>query len=217
MEKRLDGNYTRMLWAILNKSWRQHPTNQQLYGHLPLVTKIIKIRRNRHAGHCLRSRDELISDELLWTPSDGRAKAEWPARTYIQQLCEDTGCSPEELPEVMNDREGWRERVRDIRAAWQDDIYIYMFCVCICVYIFHILSGRSPLPSGICLFVSLPLLICSPVVNSTLLVCMVFLIITILLLWEFFTPTLANVLPMEFEWLRVSSSLHDASQDSGCS
>ena len=30
-----------------------------------------------------------------------------PARTYIQQLCEDTGCSPEDLPEAMNDREKW--------------------------------------------------------------------------------------------------------------
>ena len=28
MEKKLDGNYTRMLWTILNKSWRQHPTMQ---------------------------------------------------------------------------------------------------------------------------------------------------------------------------------------------
>ena len=46
-----------------------------------------------------------------------RAKSGWPARTYIQQLCEDTGCSPEELPEAMNDRENWRERVRDIRAS----------------------------------------------------------------------------------------------------
>ncbi len=34
-----------------------------------------------------------------------------------QQLCEDTGCSPEDLPEAMNDREKWRERVRDIRAS----------------------------------------------------------------------------------------------------
>ena len=25
--------------------------------------------------------------------------------TYIQHLCEDTGCSPEHLPEAMNDRE----------------------------------------------------------------------------------------------------------------
>ena len=44
MEKKLDGNYTRMLRAILNKSWRQHPTKQQLYGHLPLIPKTIKIR-----------------------------------------------------------------------------------------------------------------------------------------------------------------------------
>ena len=34
-KKKLDGNYTRMLRAILNKSWRQHPTRHQLYGHLP--------------------------------------------------------------------------------------------------------------------------------------------------------------------------------------
>ena len=74
-EKNLDGNYTRMLRAILNKYWRQHPTKQQLYGYLPHITKTIKIRRTRHAGHCWRSRDELISDVLLWTPSHGREKA----------------------------------------------------------------------------------------------------------------------------------------------
>ena len=34
LEKKLDGNYTRMLRAILNKSWRQHTTKHQLYGHL---------------------------------------------------------------------------------------------------------------------------------------------------------------------------------------
>ena len=73
--------------------------------------------RTRHAGHCWRSKDELISDVLLWTPTYGRAKAGRPARTYIQQLCEDTGCNSEDLPEAMNDREKWRERVRDIRAG----------------------------------------------------------------------------------------------------
>ena len=76
MKKKLDGNYTRMLRAILNRSRRQHPTKQQLYGYLPAITKTIQIRRTRHAGHCWRSRDELISDVLLWTPSYGRAKAE---------------------------------------------------------------------------------------------------------------------------------------------
>ena len=106
-----------MLRAVLNKSWRQHPTRHQLYGHLPPITKTIQVRQTRHAGHCWRSKDKLISDVLLWTPTYGCAKAGRPARTYIQQLCEDTGCNPEDLPEAMNDREKWRERVRDIRAG----------------------------------------------------------------------------------------------------
>ena len=117
LERRLDGNYTRMLRAVLNKSWRQHPTRLQLYGHLPPITKTIQVRRTRHAGHCWRSKDELISDVLLWTPTYGCARAGRPARTYIQQLCEDTGCNPEDLPEAMNDREKWRERVKNIRAG----------------------------------------------------------------------------------------------------
>ena len=47
----------------------------------------------------------------------------WPSKSrttssnLLQQLCEDTGCNPEDLPEAMNDREKWREMVRDIRAG----------------------------------------------------------------------------------------------------
>ena len=79
LKNKLDGNYTRMLRAILNKSWRQHPTRHQLYGHLPSITKTRLVRRTRHTGHCWRSKDELISDVLLWTPAYGQAKAERPA------------------------------------------------------------------------------------------------------------------------------------------
>ena len=111
LEKKLDGNYTRMLRAILNKSWRQHPTRHQLYSHLPPITKTIQVKLTRHARRCWRSKDELISDVHLWAPTYGRAKVGRPARTYMQQLCEDTGCSPEDQPEAMNDREKWRERV----------------------------------------------------------------------------------------------------------
>ena len=144
LEKKLDRNYIRMLRAILNKSWRQHPTKHQLCGHLPPITKTIQVRRTRHAGHYLQLSFFLfkfprkqslnifscfciffswsifiwnISDALLWTPTYGRAKAGRSARTYIQQLCEDTGWSPEDLPEAMNDREKCRERVRDIGAS----------------------------------------------------------------------------------------------------
>ena len=110
--KKLDGNYTRMLRAILNKSWRQHPTKQQLYGYLPPITKTTQARRTRHAGHCWTSRDELIC--TLMDPSHGRAGR--LARTYLQQLCEDKGCRSNDLPEAMNYREGWQERARDIYA-----------------------------------------------------------------------------------------------------
>ena len=131
LEKKLDGNYTRMLQAILNKSWWQHPTKHQLYGYLPPITKTIQVWRTRHAGHCWRSRDELISDVLPWTPTYGRTTAGRTARTYIQQLCENTGCSPKDLPEAMNDKEKWWGRVRDTRACgttwwwWWGYIFIY--------------------------------------------------------------------------------------------
>ena len=96
-----------MLQAILNKSWRQHPTKQQLYGHLLPITKTIQVRRTRHAGHSWRNRDDI----LLWTPLYGRAKAGRPARTYILQLCADRGCSPEDLLETIDNREGWRDYI----------------------------------------------------------------------------------------------------------
>ena len=134
-----------MLRAILNKSWRQHPTRHQLYGHLPPITITIQGRRTRHAGHCWRSRDELIRDVLLWTPTHGRAKAGRPARTYIQQLCEDTKCCPEDLPRAMNDREEWRERVGDIRATnatwwwwwslWLIHFSTYLYYIYIYIYL----------------------------------------------------------------------------------
>ena len=130
LEKKPDGNYTRMLRAILNKSWQQHPARHQLYGDLPSITKTIQARRTRHAGHYWRSRDELISDILLWTLAYGQAKAGRPARTYIQQLREDTGCSPEDLPEAMNDREKWRERFRNIHASgttwWWYSLWLFL-------------------------------------------------------------------------------------------
>ena len=106
IQKKLDGNYTRMLRAILNKSWRQHPTKQQQYGYLQPITKTFKVKRTRYVGYWWRSKDEHISDVLLWTPSHGRTKGGQPSRIYMQQLCADTGCRPEDLPEAIDDREG---------------------------------------------------------------------------------------------------------------
>ena len=59
---------TTMLRAILNKSWKQHPTKQLLYGHLPPITKSIKIWRTRHAGHPGRDHKWCtLVDPFTWT------------------------------------------------------------------------------------------------------------------------------------------------------
>ena len=108
-------------WRHLHKNvtscTEQHPTKQLLYGHLPPIMKIIQVGRTRHAGHCWRRKNELISDTLRWTSSHGRAKAGQPARTYIQQLYADTGCSLEDFLAAMEDRDGWRKRAMEICAG----------------------------------------------------------------------------------------------------
>ena len=92
LEKKLDGNYTRMLRAILNRPWRQHPTKHQLYGHLPPITKTIQVRRTRYAGHGWGSRDELISDAFLWTPhmaeqkQDGQVEHTYSSSVRIRDV-----------------------------------------------------------------------------------------------------------------------------------
>ena len=123
MEKKRDDNYTRILRAILNKSCIQPSTKHLLYGHLPPITKTIQVRRTRHALHCWRSKNELISGILLWTPSHWPAKAGRPARTYIQTLCADTGCSIEDQLGAMDDWDGWWERLLAARHDDDDDVH----------------------------------------------------------------------------------------------
>ena len=107
--------------------YKQHPMKQQLYSHLSPISKTIQVRWTRHADHCWRSKDELISDALLWTPSHGCSSVGWPARTYLHQLCVDTGFSLKDLPRAMDDRDGWRERVREIHAINVMINYIYIY------------------------------------------------------------------------------------------
>ena len=90
-----------------------------MYGHLPPISKTIQ-RRRKHAGNNWRRKGNLISYVLLWTFSHGRASVEWPTRIYVQQFYTDTGCSLEDLPEAMDYRDEWKERVREI-PAWHDD------------------------------------------------------------------------------------------------
>ena len=115
-----------MFRAILNKSWKQHPTKKQLHGYLPPISKTIQIRRTRHAGREWRSKDELISNVLLWTSSHGHARVGRPTRTYLHHLCTDTGCSLKDQPEVMDDRDEWRERESKENLCKQHNMMLMM-------------------------------------------------------------------------------------------
>ena len=87
------------------------------YATLLSISKTIQIRQTRHARHSWRSKDELISNVLLWTPSHKCASVSWTRSTYLQQLCTDTGHSLEDLPSVMDYRDEWQERVREIHTT----------------------------------------------------------------------------------------------------
>ena len=120
IEKKLDENYIRMLPDVLNEPLKQHPPKQQLYGHLPPISQTIQVRRTRHAGHCLWHKDEFINDDLLWTLVHGRFNIGQPAKTGKYQLDVDSRWGLEDLPETMDDLDGWWERKRDRKlcAVW---------------------------------------------------------------------------------------------------
>ena len=149
LEKKLDGNYTRMLRAILNKSWRQHPTRHQLYGHLSPITKTIQARRTRHAGHCWRSRDELINEVLLWTPphmaeqkQDDQLEHTYSSYVRIRDVA--LKISRRRWTIGRSVERGSGISVLAARHDDDDDVYIYM-CVwmCVCEDIYQYINVRD--------------------------------------------------------------------------
>ena len=81
-----------------------------------LLHSCVVPRWTTHAGHCWRSKDKLINEVLLWTPSHGHTSVSWSARTYLHWFCVDTGSNLDDLPGVMDDRDRWRKS--------QENLYI---------------------------------------------------------------------------------------------
>ena len=93
---------------------KTQPTNQYImfcfdifimslytYGHFPLTSQTIQVRWTRYAWQCWKILNEPISDILLCTPTYGHASVCHLVRTYVDQLCVDTGCL-EDLWGVMD-------------------------------------------------------------------------------------------------------------------
>ena len=106
---------SRMLRVVLNIPWQSYPSKKVLYGYLPPISLKIRDRRLHFCGHCYRSQNELISNVLLWQPRHGSNPIGRPRKTFISQLVDDTGCTIDELPTAMNDRDEWRKRIKRIR------------------------------------------------------------------------------------------------------
>ena len=68
-------------WRLTKWIEKKLDSNISRNSHQSSILKTIQIRRTRYVGHCWRSKDKLISDVLLWTPSYGCTRVEQPART----------------------------------------------------------------------------------------------------------------------------------------
>ena len=90
-KKALDGVYTRMLRAALNVTWEDHVTNVDLYGYLPRLSDIIRQKRMRLAGHCVRHPELTASEMIFWEPTHGKKSRGRPQTTYIDTLKRDSG------------------------------------------------------------------------------------------------------------------------------
>jgi len=103
-KQELDGCYTRMLRKALNISWREHVTNELLYGDLPKISTKIRTRRLKLAGHCARHPKEAASNLVLWG-NRGRGR---PNGIFIDTLMRDTGLQLEEMHACMQNKGQWR-------------------------------------------------------------------------------------------------------------
>ena len=75
-----------MLRTVLNDSWRDHITNEDLYGHFPKVSGKIRERRMRVAEHCVRHKGgggggEEVLKVMLWQPQHVKTKRRRPRTT----------------------------------------------------------------------------------------------------------------------------------------
>ena len=68
----------------------------------------------RFAGHCWRHKEELAADTMLRQPRHGTTSIRRPAKTYVDQLREDTGLEVEDLSTAMMDQDLWRAKVNAV-------------------------------------------------------------------------------------------------------
>ena len=109
-DKTLDRAYTKLLRVVKNVTWRQRITNEMLYAGLPWTLTTIRERRLWFSSYCWRSKNEVVSDLVLWELKHGKRSVRGQARTFVDLLEADTDVPRHCLLAAMDDRVGWRKR-----------------------------------------------------------------------------------------------------------
>ena len=123
LKKKLSRNHTRIIQAISNKFWKQHPTKKLLYGHLPPISQTIQERWAKHARHYWRSKDELI-----WTPTYGHITLDEPEKNlHSLALCRHWIPSRELTKSDSRWGQMSSESWRNPAHLDNDDYYIYIY------------------------------------------------------------------------------------------
>ena len=108
LDKKLDRPYTKLLRVVEKVTWQKLITDEVLYAGLPKISITIIERRLMLSGR--RSKNEIVSDLVLWEPKHGKSSVGRQAGTFVGLLEADTGVPRDCLPAVMDDRVGWRKR-----------------------------------------------------------------------------------------------------------
>ena len=122
IDKKLDGNCIRMMQVVMNKSWKQHPTKQQLYGHLPPISKPSKSNEEKMldtAGEVRLNSEVTCSSGPLHTDEqvlDDFLELIYSSSVRTQDLVLKTF-----LKRLMIKTNGERKSGKSMLAAWDDD------------------------------------------------------------------------------------------------
>ena len=103
-----------MLRTVLNIPWKGRITDIEHYGNLPKLSNSLRERRRRFKGHVWSKTEETAQKLLLWEPAKGKRKPGRPGYNYVDQLKDDTGLEQYHLKERIQNREQWREHVKQI-------------------------------------------------------------------------------------------------------
>ena len=127
LRKNVSFCFEQILAATIYKTATVWPLTSHLRNHPNEINSL--------CWELLRMINSLVK---FWTPTHGHTSISRTARTYIEQLCADTGCSLEDLIETMDDREWWWERKSQGTTCYRHDfimIYIYIYIYYIYIYI----------------------------------------------------------------------------------